>query len=202
MPSPHELCEQLPDKSQLRSDLKKKRDAQSASDKTQADERIFERLKDFAPLRDAKVIFTYVAKGNEVSTNALLQSFFGDKIIVVPKVEGKELCLYELHDLKALKVGSFGVYEPDECMPLENLRRIDVALIPGIAFDRRGYRIGYGGGFFDRVLPQLHCTTIGLAYEFQMIEKVPTDSYDVGVNFIITDHTIYECNAKAGSHGL
>ena len=189
----------MSDKNQLRSVIRKARDAYSASDKELANERIFERLKNFAPVRDAKVILTYVAKGSEVSTSALMQTFFGHKTLIVPKVEEEQLCLYELHDLNALKPGSFGIHEPHECMLLKDLKRIDVALIPGIAFDRTGHRIGYGGGFFDRLLPQLHCTTIGLAYEFQMIDKVPTHQYDVGVNFIITDHTLYECNAKAGS---
>lgn len=189
----------MSDKDHLRQAIKKDRDAQPASDKAQADQSIFERLNDFAPLRDANVFFTYVAKGSEVATNAIMQTFFGHKTIIVPKVEEQQLCLYELHDVRALKLGSFGVHEPHECLPLQDLKRIDVALIPGIAFDRSGHRIGYGGGFFDRLLPQLHCTTIGLAYEFQMIEKVPTHDYDVGVNFIITDHTIYECNANTGS---
>lgn len=131
----------------------------------------------------------------EVSTDSLLKKLFKKKKIIVPKLKSKGICLYELKDAGRFKKGKFGIREPAVCIPKKAWHEIDVALIPGVAFDVSGHRIGFGGGHFDRFLKKLDCTTIGLAYELQIIDKVPTHQYDVPVDFIITEKRTINCCA-------
>lgn len=141
----------------------------------------------------AKEFFTYLSHRGEVSTDVILKKFFGKKKIIVPKLKSRGICLYELHDPNQFTKGKFGIREPAVCMPKTAWHEINIALIPGIAFDCSGHRIGFGGGHFDRFLKKLDSTTIGLAYEFQIIDKVPTHAYDVPVDFIITEKRIIKC---------
>lgn len=141
----------------------------------------------------ARTVFTYVSLSSEVSTDLLIKKFFGEKKIVVPIVSGREIHLKELKDGTLFRKGKFGIREPKKSLPYKKISEIDVALIPGIAFDESGRRIGFGGGYFDRLLAKLHCTTIGLAYEFQIVDKAPARSYDVPVDYIITEKRIIRC---------
>lgn len=144
----------------------------------------------------AKEFFTYLSHRGEVSIDDLLQRFFREKKIIVPKLKSRGICLYELHDPNQFTKEKFGIREPAVCMPQKAWHKIDVALIPGVAFDMTGHRIGFGGGHFDRFLKKMNCATIGLAYEFQIIDKVPTHQYDVPVDFIITEKRIIQCHSS------
>ncbi len=152
-----------------------------------------DRLVRFASFQKAREFFMYLSHRGEVSTDALLEKFFSKKKIIVPKIEARRICLYQLQHPSKFKKGKFGIREPLFCLPKGVWREIDVAIIPGVAFDKSGHRIGFGGGYFDRFLKKLDCTTIGLAYELQIIDKVPTHPYDVPVDFIITEKRIIRC---------
>lgn len=177
-------------KSKLRSELLIRRNSQTVSDKEKKDRAIFERLVNLPQFKASSEFFTYLSHGGEVSTDELIVRFFGKKKIVVPKISGDEICLYELHEATQFEKGRFGIREPKVCLPKKEIEHIDLMIIPGIAFDLSGYRIGFGGGYFDKLLAKVHCNTIGLAYEFQIIDKVPTHSYDVPVSLIVTEKRV------------
>ncbi|MBI4994071.1 5-formyltetrahydrofolate cyclo-ligase [Candidatus Peregrinibacteria bacterium] len=139
-------------KSELRKKFIKKRSEQSSLKKYRHDKKILHRLARFKPFQLAKEIFTYINHQGEVATDILIKKYFGKKRIVVPKVKSKQICLYELHNPYEFENGAFGIREPLICMPRSELKSIDIALIPGIAFDKTGHRIGFGGGYFDRFL--------------------------------------------------
>lgn len=143
---------------------------------------ICERLLNLEVVKNSKNIFVYNSHKNEVNTSYFLENVVG-KNIYVPKIIDNEIvpCIRE-----NLIVGKFRILEPQESNPI-NLDEIDLAFIPGVAFDLHGNRIGFGQGFFDRFLSKIDSPTIGLAYEFQIIDKLPTSSYDVPVDMIVTE---------------
>lgn len=183
-------------KPDVRKEFLRLREAQPAAQKKKNDAKIIRTLMNMPVFCDVQEFFTYLAHRGEVSTDALIEHFLEKKKIIVPKIEKGKMRLVQLHDAR-FSQGTFGIREPDTFVLRDELTHIDVALIPGIAFDERGHRIGFGGGYFDRLLKKMRCTTIGLAYEFQIIDKVPTHRYDVPVDFIVTEKRIIQCNKVA-----
>lgn len=177
----------------IREKILSQREKQTLIIKQSRDKKIVQHLIKFQLFRKTKTFFTYLAHRGEVSTDEVIQKFFGEKKIIVPTLSSKKICLHELQNPENFKKGKFGIREPQICLPLHQMNDIDVALVPGIAFDTQGYRIGFGGGYFDRLLKKMHCPTIGLAYEFQIIDKVPTHHYDVPVHYLITEKRIIRC---------
>jgi len=107
--------------------------------------------------------------------------------VAFPKVVGDRLYPVKVSSLSELQRGKFGIPEP----PLEGKRiltSLDVVFVPALAFDRRGYRVGYGGGFYDRFLKDFPVKEkVGICYSFQLIDKIPSQHFDVPVDLIITD---------------
>jgi len=108
----------------------------------------------------------------------------------------KRLIFRQIFDLdKDLSVGSFGIPEPKDSLPRVKNDEIELVVTPGIAFDRCGYRIGFGGGYYDRLFAQIkpECVKVGIAFHFQLIDKVPHEPKDLPVDIIVTDQTIIHC---------
>jgi 5-formyltetrahydrofolate cyclo-ligase len=147
--------------------------------------------------RGAKTVMSYVSVRNEVRTQGLIASLLRDGIVVaVP------LCLPETLDLLPCRIdsleddlekGHLGIPEPKPArrIPLP-LGELDVVLVPGVAFDRCGYRLGHGCGYYDRFLAGLApgVPKVGLAYDWQVVEKLPREVLDVPVDFIATEKEI------------
>lgn len=160
--------------------------------KLRADKKIHAKLFLLPIFQRAKIIFLYVSKIDEVDTRAFMLSLLKKKkCVVVPRVEEKELHLHTIKNFGHLEKGAFGILEPKKHRPEVKPKSIDVAIVPGIAFDRSGHRIGYGHGYFDRLLKKMKCSKIGLAYDFQMVDNIETHPYDVPVDFVITEKKIY-----------
>jgi 5-formyltetrahydrofolate cyclo-ligase len=108
-----------------------------------------------------------------------------------------------LESFDDLTISSFGVREPKltEGIPVDS---IDVVLLPGVAFDKQGFRLGYGGGYYDRFLPLLspHTITIGVAYELQLLQQVPTEAHDIPLDLIVTESQILNCRELRQKEGL
>lgn len=157
---------------------------------------IKERLFGERDFNEAGVVLFYVNKGSEVQTQVMIEeALAAGKRVVVPvtlKEEGIQVC--EIKSLDELVPGSFGVPEPDK-----KYRRfvspeiIDLAIIPGVAFDLSGFRLGYGGGYFDRFLSRIKTSTIGLSFEVQIRESLPRERKDIPVDKIITERQVLVC---------
>lgn len=137
----------------------------------------------------AKVVGTYYAVGSEVTTELIIKraTILGKKI-ALPRVEEDKITFYELSSTKSLIRGRFGILEPQ---PYEQMNDIDILIVPGIAFDKKGNRLGYGMGFYDRLLSCKRTFSIGLAYSFQLLENLPHDKYDKRLNAIASEDGIY-----------
>ncbi len=147
--------------------------------------------------KTAKTILLYYPFRSEPDIRIIIDKALCDgKKVVLPKVEGNILKLYYVNDIAAqLKSGAFGIMEPDKDKCKEAaLDEIELALVPGVCFDRYLNRLGYGGGFYDRLLPFLPASAkkISVCFQKQMIDKIPSGKYDIAVDMVITEEKTYE----------
>ena len=184
-------------KIQIREDIANMISALSESDIAKKVRAIENRLFEFANFLEAKIALLYVNGESEVPTeNIIKRAYSYNKIVVLPAFDAKN---YEMKLMKVdkfaqeLKPGPRGVLEPDpdlcKNVPID---RIDIAIIPGMAFDEKGGRIGSGKGYYDRLIPKLAITTrkVALTFEEQIIPQIPMESHDKHVDIIITDERI------------
>lgn len=138
-------------------------------------------------LKPYKVIGVYVSMKDEVSTDELINNLLHQsKIVVVPKVEGKEIKFYQIESLDELKPqGKYQIREPyNQKLFLDN---IDTIVVPGICFDKKNNRLGYGGGYFDRYLKDKNIYKIGICFEEQITDELSINENDIKMNAVITD---------------
>ncbi|MBE6958808.1 MAG: 5-formyltetrahydrofolate cyclo-ligase [Ruminococcaceae bacterium] len=136
--------------------------------------------------RDAKTVYGYLPYNQEVRTVPILEQALRDgKRVAVPKVYGEEMKFIYLSDLTQVETGYAGIPEPIADAPVGD-DPTALVLMPGLAFDREGHRIGYGGGFYDKFLSaeQTH-PTVALCYDFQLVEELPTEEFDIPVDEVI-----------------
>ena len=175
------------EKKELRVKMKKIRDQLPIEERRQADRTIFNILKNLDEIKSSRVIYTYVSFGSEVSTREIMAWCLDQKkCLAVPGIEGKEMNFYRVTSLSELVPGIWGIPEP--AGKRQPVTQPGIMLVPGPAFDKKGYRLGYGGGFYDRYLarrPDLQKTSIGLAYQVQLVDKLPVEACDLPVQRIV-----------------
>ena len=184
-------------KAALRRAVLRRRDALTEGDRALLSERIVAAVLELPAYRDAGVVLAYASFGTELRTDGLLRRVLADgKVLLLPRVERGGLRLYEVRDLaEDLEPGTWGIREPkpDRCPPAEP-GGVGFALVPGVAFDREARRLGYGGGFYDRLLagglPEGTPLVSG-AFELQVVDEVPTDPHDAAVDVVVTEGGIY-----------
>ena len=137
-------------------------------------------------LHETKVILAYYALPDEVDTHALLDELVAEgKTVLLPKVlDDKTMELRRYTGCHSLCEGAFHIMEPTG-VPLTDEAQIDIALIPGVAFDSYGHRLGRGKGYYDRFLVRFNRKTIGVCFDFQKVAEVPVDAYDIAVDRVV-----------------
>ena len=159
---------------------------------------ILEKVLGLEAYRRAKLVHTYVSsKENEVDTRALICTCLaqGKRVAVPVVMPGTKTLAHALIDgLDQLVVGPWGLAQPDPAaatwLPAE--ARIDLVVVPGLAFDRRGHRIGWGGGYYDRFLAQVQTVKIGLCYDALVLDCIPGEPHDVPVDMVVAETAIYQ----------
>lgn len=145
-----------------------------------------EMLLPFDTFSRGKVIFCYLSFNCEVETRFLIENLLKEKIVVVPYCTdlcGNMICV-KIDSLSDLKEGHFGIAEPKN--PIEFPKeKIDFAVVPGIAFDKEGYRLGYGKGYYDRFLKDISPYKLGVCRKDFYVEHLPHDEYDVKMDSIL-----------------
>ena len=159
---------------------------------------ILEKVLGLEAYRRAKLVHTYVSsKENEVDTRALICTCLkhGKRVAVPVVMPGTKTLTHALIDgPDQLIVGPWGLAQPDPAvatwLPAE--ARTDLVVVPGLAFDRRGHRIGWGGGYYDRFLAQVQAVKIGLCYDALVLDCIPGEPHDVPVDLVVAETTIYQ----------
>ncbi len=185
-------------KVQLRKECLKRRDSIPDEVRAVKDREIMERLISYPPFAEAKTVLLFASFRSEINTFPLMEHILKEgKGLLLPRVnnETKSLELYLINSLDELIKGYMGIMEPDpEMARRADTEDIDLVVLPGAAFDERGGRIGYGGGYYDRLIASLQCSPhlIAIAYEEQIVEHVPLEEHDQRVRAIITDRRVIE----------
>lgn len=140
----------------------------------------------------SKTVMVYLSSFNEVSTDGIINRLFKDKkriAVPISNTISQTLTLSYLESTEEFVKGAYGIREPSvirECKPED----IDVILVPGIAFDIHGNRIGFGKGYYDKLLSCSGSVKIGLCYDFQLIPSIESDKHDIPMDIIITEERI------------
>lgn len=197
----------MSDKASLRKEILAIRDSIPPAVKKIKDLSILERLYSLEEVKTATTIFFFASFRSEVNTYGMIQRALEEKKrVVLPRVEGQDLGLYEIRSLHELIPGYMGIPEPKPHfdkggqggfydMRRVSINDVDAIIIPGAAFDETGNRIGYGGGFYDRLLAELQkpVPIIAPAYKEQVLNVVPAEAHDKRVNIIVTDSREIRC---------
>jgi 5-formyltetrahydrofolate cyclo-ligase len=146
----------------------------------QCSESICDRLMQSDRYQQARTILAYVSHHQEPDLSLLFKD--RDKQWGLPRCVGKNLCWHVWQPSQPLVTGSYDLLEPAADLPLLNVDRVDLILIPAVAIDRRGYRLGYGGGYYDRLRADpawAKIPTIGITFEFAYVDTLPIDPWDL-----------------------
>ncbi len=145
---------------------------------------------------NAKNIMLYLDFNNEVKTGYLINKLLSFKKSIsspVTIINDKKLIPYEINSQDDFKIGAYGIKEPNTsyCTKV-NVSDIDIVIVPAVAYDKNCYRLGYGGGYYDRFLSSLKEDTIfiGLAFDFQICDIIPKEEHDIQLDYVITESQI------------
>ena len=165
----------------------------SLEQRTAKSREIEERLFSLPEFRSARVVLFFASFRSEVDTGPMVRrALTGGKRVVLPKVQGRELALYEIVDWdKDVSPGAWDIPEPHENRPIR-LDELDLIIVPGAAFDEHGNRAGYGAGFYDKLLSAFTKTTVALAFEVQIVPQVPVEPHDIPIRKIVTEKRAIE----------
>ncbi|MDE6301747.1 MAG: 5-formyltetrahydrofolate cyclo-ligase [Muribaculaceae bacterium] len=178
-------------KESIRTRVKARKSLLSPADRASAAERLFRMLEQTAAFMMADHILMYHSLPDEVSTREFLDRWHSRKRFYLPRVNGVNLEILP-YDKSRLHLGAFNIEEPDGT-DTADINDIELIIVPGVAFDSRGNRIGRGKGFYDRLLKDTRATTIGVAFECQMADDIEPSEHDVPVRLVITEERIYNC---------
>ncbi len=145
-------------------------------------------IKNLSVWQSAKTVMLYNALPDEVNTKQLLDE--QSKIILLPAVEENDLIIRTYEENDNFRKGSYGIQEPTGEI-FNELNTIDLIVIPGIAFDQNMNRMGRGKGYYDRFLPQTKAVKIGICFDFQLMENIQAEDFDVKMDLIITPSKQY-----------
>ncbi len=174
------------DKQTLRKEIREKKRAMTESQIVEKSEELGRLFVASQAYKQAKTIYGYLPYNQEVRTVAILQQALNDgKRVAVPKCYGDEMRFIYLDDLSKVEKGYCGIPEPIEDGPVAE-DQTALVLMPGLAFTKEGQRMGYGGGFYDKFLAsEPGHPTLALCYDFQMVEYIPTEDYDIPVDTVL-----------------
>lgn len=176
-------------------------DRRTQPDKDACSERILDSAMGLSGFQQADTVLFYVHIRTEVRTLAALEAALASgKRIGIPYCVGDRLDLFHLESFDELEKATFGILEPRlgvRSLPEKRLRaeELDLVLVPGVAFDPGGSRIGYGRGYFDRLLSEVRDSTprIALAFQCQIFDAIPVSQHDIPMTGIVTEQQIYDC---------
>ncbi len=157
-------------------------------------ERLYTHLFSWSYWQQAKVVATTISTAFEINSTPIIEKGWEEgKWIAVPKAEPKQhhLHFYKIRSFRETKQQFADIYEPDPslCSPVPP-ERLELMIVPGLAFDQQLFRLGFGGGFYDRFLQGKHIFLCGLALDFQLVDHLPTEPHDIPLDALITEEGI------------
>jgi 5-formyltetrahydrofolate cyclo-ligase len=157
--------------------------------RAEASQRICERIRAWAEFPSSGSVLTYLPMKGEVDLRPLIDAAPGIRWAIPRVVHAPEQHLvFHVFDPERLIPHRYGMLEPDPGLPVVEPSQADLILVPGLAFTRTGYRLGYGGGYYDRLLSTLrHTPTLGACFQALLLAEIPREAHDVPVGFVVTE---------------
>lgn len=186
-------------KNALRKEILQARSHLSRDEREAKNSAICARLVEMPEFDRAKLVMAYMDFRDEAGTACIIaECFKRRKRVALPVVTGKNgtafgLQVFETVPGTGLLKSSFGISEPDPGTAVRvDEAEIDLVIVPGVAFDLLKYRIGYGAGYYDRFLAKLRpdCVTVGIAYDLQIVDRIPAEAHDIPVDKVVTEHRV------------
>lgn len=181
-------------KAEIRRDMRLRRKTLDSSDRQKWQKAAMKNLLSLPELQRVACIYSFVSCGTEIDTLEIIRYLLAEEKhrVGVPRVTGEQMEFMEIHSLDDLHPGTMNILEPIDGNIME--AREGLMLMPGLAFDRLGNRVGYGAGYYDKYLEQYdtgNLYKVGYAFDFQVLDEISTEEHDHRVNCIVTEHNIY-----------
>jgi 5-formyltetrahydrofolate cyclo-ligase len=176
-------------KRSLRNEMLAKRKAQDEGERLSKSAKIAEQLVALEEFRRAGVVAVYLPVNGEAETSGIIEAARkAGKEVCVPTIgQGGAMCLVLYGESDELGRGKYGIPEP---MGKPERHHVDMVIVPGVAFDKFGHRIGMGGGHYDKYLKDRKCVNVGICFDFQLVEKIPRELHDVPMDLIVTEREV------------
>lgn len=179
------------EKKELRKIIRDRKREYSIEEKKSLSQFIWQKVKNLEIFTKAKTILLYWSMDDEVFTHDFIENYYLQKTILLPCVQGNDLILRQYQGKESMRKGDeFGILEPIG-KEFTELHNIDMIIVPGVAFDTSCQRMGRGRGFYDRLLKSTNCTKIGVCFDFQLVDSVPTNDLDVKMDIVISSSKQY-----------
>lgn len=182
------------DKTRIRQLIKAHKALLTDAERLAAAAAVFTKLEQTAAFKVADRILMYHSLPDELSTHGFIERWADDKHFYLPRVNGINLDILP-YDRSRLALGAFHIEEPqgDDTVSPDT---IELVVVPAVAYDRNGNRVGRGKGFYDRLLCDTRAVKIGVAYDFQLVDDIDADEHDIPVDYIITESHIIRVEHK------
>ena len=174
----------ISEKELIREKIKKKKQQLTDKEKEIEAANVFEKIEALPEFINAHNIMIYWSMPDELPTHDFIIRWSKKKTMLLPVVKGEDMLIKPFSTKEELKQGSLGIWEPDT--QKEYLNSIDLVIVPGVAFDRDKSRLGRGKGYYDRYFINKRIVKIGVCFDFQLLESIPEDSFDIKMDKVIT----------------
>ncbi len=177
-------------KNHIRKEIKRLKKQLTSADKEVSASHVFLQLEQTSAFKGAKGILAYWSLDDELPTHHFIANWQSNKNFYLPKVCGDKVTVHRYEGVNSLAKGKFGIWEPTGTI-IDSFKEIDLVIVPGIAFSHKKERLGRGGGYYDKLLPQLqHCLKAGVGFSFQLLDKIPSEVHDIAMDIIVTPEQI------------
>ena len=178
------------EKELIRERIKKKKQQLTDNEKEIEAANVFEKIEALPEFINAHNIMIYWSMPDELPTHDFIIRWSKKKTMLLPVVKGEDMLIKPFSTKEELKQGSLGIWEPD--VQKEYLNSIDLVIVPGVAFDRDKSRLGRGKGYYDRYFINKRIVKIGVCFDFQLLESIPIDSFDIKMDKVVTNSFLIE----------
>ena len=172
------------DKQELRREMAHRKKELGAEKLIEMSADVLAKLENHPDFKAAHTVLMYYSLGDEVHTHRFVERWCREKNVLLPVVVGDDLILRRYEGIESMKVGAYNILEPSG-EEFTRYEEIDLVVVPGVAFDRKGHRLGRGKGYYDRLLPRTNCPRVGICFLFQLLEEVPAESFDVPMDDVV-----------------
>jgi 5-formyltetrahydrofolate cyclo-ligase len=183
-------------KKELRKAIRELKKSVPFEEKKVRSEAITNRIEALPEFRESGTVMVYWSMKDEVHTHDFIRKWAPQKRIILPSVKGDELELRVFEGMESMQPGEgFGILEPVG-PPLSDIQEIGLIIVPGVAFDPACQRMGRGKAYYDKLLRTVSCLRVGVCFDFQVVNEVPHDDFDVAMDKVVSESTVYRNQKK------